>query len=211
MIPLVADPGHAQLVPRRRAKEPFAWLINSYTERGIVMLRTLLTASVAAAAFTGIAAADAGDFRFSGGYTYVDIEDLQFDAVSLRGGYDFTDFIGVEGQLDIGLGDETVRVGATNVDVSLDYAFGGYVVGRAPIAENANLFGRIGYVTAQADASAAGVTFSDDDDGFAYGVGGEWFFDGRNGVRVDYTRIDFDNADAADTFGISYVYRFGAR
>tara|TARA_R110002072_G_scaffold90929_3_gene203202 strand:- start:1002 stop:1529 length:528 start_codon:yes stop_codon:yes gene_type:complete len=175
------------------------------------MLRTLLTASVAAAAFTGIASADAGDFRFSGGYTYVDVDDLSFDAASLRAGYDFTDYVGIEGQLDIGLGDETVVVGATNVDVSLDYAFGGYVVGRVPVAENTNLFGRLGYVTAQADASAAGVTFSDDDDGFAYGVGGEWLFDGRNGVRLDYTRIDFDNGGEADTFGVSYVYRFGAR
>lgn len=175
------------------------------------MLRTLLTASVAVAALTGVAAADAGDVRLSGGYTFIDVDDVDFDAVSFRAGYDFTDYVGVEGQLDIGLGDETVRVGAGTADVSLDYAFGGYVVGRAPIAENANLFGRIGYVTAQAEASAAGVTFSDDDDGFAYGVGGEWFFDGYNGVRVDYTRIDFDTAGDADTFGISYVRRFGAR
>ena len=34
------------------------------------------------------------------------------------------------------------------------------------------------------------------------------FFAGNNGVRVDYTRFDFEDGEA-DVFGLSYVRRFG--
>lgn len=175
------------------------------------MIRMLLSASAATLAFASVASADAGDFRLSGGYTYVDADSVNFDAVALRAGYDFTEFFGIEGEGNIGINGDTVAVGATNVDVDMDYALSGFVVGRLPVAENANLFARAGYTTASFDASAGGVNFSDDDDGWSYGVGGEWFFDGVNGVRLDVTRTEFDQGGEADSFGISYVRRFGTR
>ncbi len=47
-------------------------------------------------------------------------------------------------------------------------------------------------------------------DSVNYGVGGEYFFDGKNGVRVDYTRFDFQKSGAADadTWSVGYVRRF---
>lgn len=175
------------------------------------MIRTLLSASVATLALASVASADAGDFKLSGGYTYVDADSVNFDAVTVRAGYDFTNYFGVEGEGNIGVNGDTVNVGGTNVDVDMEYALSGFVVGRLPVAENANLFARAGYTTASFDASAGGVTFSDDDDGFSYGIGGEWFFDGYNGVRVDVTRTDFNDGGDVDSFGISYVRRFGAQ
>ena len=175
------------------------------------MLRTLLSATVATVALSGIAAADAGEYNASVGVNFIDMEGFTFYAASFRGGYEFTDYLGLEGQLDIGLGDNSVLVGATSVDVELDYALSAFAIARAPVAENVNLFGRIGYTTAEASASAAGTGFSDDDDGFAFGVGGEIFLDGRNGFRFDYTRIDFDQGGEADTFGLTFTHVFGAR
>lgn len=175
------------------------------------MIRMLLSASAATLAIASVASADAGDFRLSGGYTHIDAEGADFDAATVRAGYDFTEFFGIEAQGDIGIKGDTVAVGATNVDVDMDYALSGFVVGRLPVADNANLFARAGYTTASFDASAAGVTLSDDDDGFSYGVGGEWFFDGVNGVRFDITRTEFDNAGDVDSIGLSYVRRFGTR
>jgi hypothetical protein len=175
------------------------------------MIRMLLSASAATLAFAAVAAADAGDVRLSGGYTHFDAEGVDLGAVTLRAGYDFTNYFGIEGEGNIGVNDDTVFVGATPVNVELDYSIGGFVVGRLPVAENANLFARAGYTSASAEASAAGVTFGDDDDGWSYGVGGEWFFDGANGVRFDITRTEFDNAGESDAVGISYVRRFGTR
>jgi len=49
---------------------------------------------------------------------------------------------------------------------------------------------------------------SDNDSGLAYGVGATWTpGGGLNGVRADYTRYDFDPAEA-DTWSVGLVRRF---
>jgi hypothetical protein len=46
-----------------------------------------------------------------------------------------------------------------------------------------------------------------------YGAGAQYMFDGRNGVRFDYTRRDFqasgfDNPKDTNTYSVSFVRRF---
>ena len=77
------------------------------------MIRMLLSASAATLAFASVASADAGDFRLSGGYTHIDAEGADFDAATVRAGYDFTEFFGIEGVLVKGDG----RVGITTCQV----------------------------------------------------------------------------------------------
>ena len=45
------------------------------------------------------------------------------------------------------------------------------------------------------------------DEGFAYGVGGKFFLDGKNGARIDFTKYDLDVGDV-DVWSIGYVRRF---
>ena len=47
-------------------------------------------------------------------------------------------------------------------------------------------------------------------DSWNYGVGANYYLDGKNGVRADWTRRDFtdDNGGELDTYGLSYVRRF---
>lgn len=174
------------------------------------MLRTLVSASAIALAAASSSFAGEGDFNFGAGYSQFDLDGASVGAVTLRGGYEFTDYLGFEGQIDFGIADDTVTVLATPIDVELNYAASLFGVARAPIAPNFNLLARVGYTTAEVEASVPGFSLSDDADGFAYGVGGEFFIDDRNGFRVDYTRHDFDGGDA-DVFGIHYVRRFGGR
>ena len=57
--------------------------------------------------------------------------------------------------------------------------------------------------------SAAGTSASDDGESWNYGVGGQYFFDDKNGVRADYTRHDFkDSSTDANTWSVSYVRKF---
>ena len=71
------------------------------------------------------------------------------------------------------------------------------------------MFARGGYTYIDGSASAGGVAFSGDVDGWAFGGGAEWAFAGPNAIRIDYTRYDFVNGNGdADAFGISYVRRF---
>ena len=69
--------------------------------------------------------------------------------------------------------------------------------------------GRLGYGTTRVSADLAGVTASGDGESVNYGVGANYFIDGRNGIRADWTRRDFrDDGGEADTYGLSYVRRF---
>ena len=48
-----------------------------------------------------------------------------------------------------------------------------------------------------------------DGESWNYGVGANYYFDGQNGLRGDWTRRDFeDDAGEADVYSVSYVRRF---
>ncbi len=173
------------------------------------MIRTVLVSSLSVLALAAGASAQEGQVRVGAGYETADFDGADFDTVVVRGSYDFTRYLGVEGQLNIGLGDESVTVGGVTGDVSLDYVAGVFGVVRPLSNENGSLFLRAGYTTTEGEASVAGLSATADDQAWAYGVGGEYFFDGRNGVRADYTRFDYDDGGEGDFFGISYVRRIG--
>jgi hypothetical protein len=80
-----------------------------------------------------------------------------------------------------------------------------YGVGYAPMSENFDLIGG----TSKTEASASGFKASRTDESWNYGVGAQYSFDGANGIRVDWTRHDFNgNACRADEYTVSYVRKF---
>ncbi|WP_417468548.1 porin family protein [Maricaulis sp.] len=172
------------------------------------MMRSIIAASLSALALGSVAHAQDTSYTLGAGYERFSGDGVDLDSVVFRGRYDFNQYFGVEGQANIGIGDDSVTVLGTPVDVSLDYAVGVFGVVRAFSNENGNVFLRAGYTDSQVDASVPGYSVSADSDAWAYGVGGEYLFDGRNGVRFDYTKFDYDGGDA-DVFGVSYVRRFG--
>ncbi|WP_332771761.1 porin family protein [Phenylobacterium sp.] len=173
-----------------------------------------------AAAFAAIAAAalpmaaqaqDLGPTTFYGsaGYSHADLDDVKLGAITGRVGARFGQYLGVEGEAGFGVKDDTVRVGATNVDVELKNSFAVYGVGFLPVAPNADLYARVGYGTTEIKASAPGASASADGDSWNYGVGGQYFLDDKNGVRADYTRYDFRDGDGdADVWSVGYVRKF---
>ncbi|WP_203291682.1 porin family protein [Maricaulis parjimensis] len=174
------------------------------------MYRSLVAASLSVLALSATASSqDEPQFTLGAGYERYDFDGVDLDSFVLRGGYDFNQYWGVEGQLNLGLGDDSVAVGGSTGTVELNYGAGLFGVVRPWSNESANVFLRAGYTVTDAEASLAGISVSDDDNAWAFGAGGEWFFSGNNGVRVDYTRYEFDEGSDADVFGIAYVRRFG--
>jgi outer membrane immunogenic protein len=172
-------------------------------------MRKILLASVAALGVTAAASAQDGGGYVGAGYTALDGDGATLGAITLRGGYNFSKYFGIEGDAHIGVVDDTIDVLGTDVDISADFGFAGYGVARLPVGENnSNVFVRAGYGTLSLDASGGGASVSEDVDGFAYGVGGEFFFDAANGVRFDYTIFDSDDGGDLDTYGIHYIRRF---
>lgn len=183
--------------------------------RTFIMLRTLFASALLLAGVSGGALAQDTGFTLSGGYTRMQLDDYELDLITFRGGYDFSEYFGVEGQLDLGIDGDTANgcptgyvCAAVQRELDLEYGAGLYGVARLPIGETFNIFGRAGYQHADFDANFT-PTGGIGDGSFAWGVGAQWDFAETSGVRFDYTRADFDGLGEADSFSLSYVLRFG--
>jgi hypothetical protein len=145
-------------------------------------------------------------FSASVGYSHWDADDGSLGAVTARGRYMFTNYVGGEVEASFGVKDES----GYGYKLSIDNSFGGFAVLGAPVTERFDVFGRLGYATTSLDAEYFGYSGSADIDGVAYGVGANYFFTDSFGVRGDFTKYDGgdDIAGEADVFSISGVVRF---
>ncbi len=133
------------------------------------------------------------------GYANVDADDANLGAIQGRLGYKFNPYVALEGEAALGVGDDTVG----GVDVELQNQLGVYGVVSAPISPSFDIFARAGYSGASFDTSLGEV----ESDGFAWGVGGNYYFTDKDGVRLDWTRHDHDDAEA-DVWSIGYTRKF---
>lgn len=164
----------------------------------------LALASLAAAMIVSPAAFAQSNLEFGGSYSRIDVGPADLGAITGRGTWFVTDFLGLEGEASIGVKDDTVGPGK----VELDHSIGAFGVLRAPVTERFDIFGRLGYAWSELSASAPGVgSASADFDGIAYGVGGRYYFTDRVGLRGDFTKYEGNNNDA-DVFSIGAVVRF---
>ncbi|MBX3481178.1 MAG: porin family protein [Caulobacter sp.] len=142
------------------------------------------------------------------GYAHGDYEGLDVGVIEGRIGARFGQYLGVEGELGGGVKGDTVNILGTNYDADLTYSVAGYGVGYLPVNPNFDLFARVGYGKSELDISGpfGGKTSANS---WNYGVGGQYFFTDKDGIRADYTRHDFDdNQGNADVVSVSYVRKF---
>ncbi len=166
---------------------------------------------------------DLTDVDVSGEVLDLGTEDINVTMINGRIGYRLNDFFAVEGEIGFGLGGDDfnrvvpVDVGGALVDVNLnadldvDNYYIGFVRGIYPVSDQFDIFARVGYGEASAEAdlvgSALGFTASgsesQDASDFAYGVGAEFSFTAKDGIRADYTRLD-----ETDIISLAYSRRF---
>jgi len=144
-------------------------------------LKLALFAGVAALAVPALApaSAQAANVYINGGYTH-----FEGDGSAELGA--------VEGEASRGVKDDR--------DTELDSELGLYGVGKLPISDRFEIFGRVG--VSRIETSPGG-----DEDGLAYGAGAQYFFTPNDGIRGDWTRHDYDVGEA-DAYSVSYVRKF---
>ncbi len=162
--------------------------------------------SVAALLATAPALAQESGFYGTAGYSQFSADDVDLGGITLRGGWNFNQYFGAEAEGTIGVVSDDLTVEGTNIDVDLNHAIGAFATAGVPVSERGRLFARAGYASLDIEGSAGGVSVSEDDSDFAYGIGGEFLFDEVNGVRLGYTAYEFE--ETIDVFEISYVRRF---
>jgi len=172
-----------------------------------IVLASLAAIAIASPALAQ-SATEGGNQGFSAslGYSYWDADDGDLGAVTARGRYMFTNYVGGEVEASFGVKDES----AYGIDIGIDNSFAGFAVIGAPVTERFDVFGRLGYATTSFDVSGYGYSASGDIDGVAYGVGANYFFTNKVGIRGDFTKYDGgdDVAGEADVFSIAGVIRF---
>lgn len=161
-------------------------------------MKKLLLAAAAVAA-TAVAAPAFAQAHGSVSYSSISVDDFDLSAITGRFGWD-QGMLGIEGEASVGLDDDTIGA----VTVELEHEFGVFGRLRGEVSENLELFARAGYVTTSIDVNGVSI----DESGFAFGAGANWFFDGLNGVRGEYTQYDVGNGTEADVWSIGFVRRF---
>jgi opacity protein-like surface antigen len=189
----------------------------------------LLFAAASAVALLAAAPAFAQTSPFGGqlygnlGYTRLtldevdneDVEDAEFNlgAVTGRLGTRLNQNLGFEGELHIGVNDQEERAGGVSLTTGLNYGVSAFAVGYLPLTPQLDLFARAGVGTAEFEFELSGGGLSESDSGsetlFGLGAGAQYFFDGVNGVRGEYTRYMGENESAEfDALSIAYVRKF---
>lgn len=179
------------------------------------MKSLIVLAATAAAVLAAPAAASAQSLSpttvyGSIGYANAAIDDLNLGTVQGRLGARFGQYVGIEGEVAGGVKEDTMNFGpGLNVDFKIKSQLAVYAVGFLPVNPQFDLLARVGYGHSEIEASGGGAAVSADGDSWNYGVGGQYFFDEKNGVRVDYTRHDLkDTSDDADVWAVAYTRKF---
>ena len=143
------------------------------------------------------------------GYSQLDHSDGDLGAITGRVGAKFNPYLGVEGEASIGVKDDDFTFAGVDGKIEHDYDAAAYVVGALPVTPNFELFARGGYGTTKIKTELAGFNGEVDGESWNYGAGANYYLDGQNGLRADWTRRDFrDDAGEADVYSLSYVRRF---
>lgn len=174
-------------------------------------MNRLLAVAAGLGAAAALAPAAAAQVYGGAGYTMftadVDGEDATVGGLIGRLGYKSNPFLGVEGELAIGVQEDSFDVLGTTVDVSLENSWGVYAVGWLPVPLVGDLFARVGYASLEVEASAAGFSASEDGSGLAYGAGAQISPLPFTRLRLEYTRYEPDDGEV-DSFGVSALFQF---
>ncbi len=189
----------------------------------------IVVAAAAVAAFCSAAPAMAQDQGTSSrsytgiygnlGWSGVDAQDSWTHSITGRVGGRFGRYVGVEGEVSGGLSTDHNTLGATSVGVKQSLAGAAYGVGFLPLSPNFDLLARVGYGASRFNVEPAGSpSYHATENGVRFGAGAQYFFDGANGIRADWTRHDLSNFKdpggffpgdrRADVWSVSFAHKF---
>jgi opacity protein-like surface antigen len=121
-----------------------------------------------------------------------------------RFGYEFSKNLGAE----VFLGTNVSSGSLFGVSVKVGTAYGAYMKARAEVAPGLELFGKLGFVHASLDASAPGISVSNSDTSFSYGVGMQYTFTQKWYMQADYMSYYDKSGDTIKGPSIGVGLRF---
>ena len=147
------------------------------------------------------------------GYTGTSPNGHDVGEITGRAGLRLGRYWGVEGELGTGVTSDsfTSSTGAAS-KLSAGPQAAAYGVGYLPLmGDKLDLIGRVGYGTELYKLESGGTTRINTSHSVNYGAGAQYMLTGKDGIRVDYTRRDFQESNAPkddDTWTVAYVRKF---
>ena len=147
------------------------------------------------------------------GYANIKNDDPTFDfdandtGYKFFASYSFANYLGFEGAfIDFGEPSDDVLGLPGKIDAE-GYTL--YAVGRLPLADSVELFGKAGVISWDADSIVDGALVgADDGDDLALGFGASWNANGTLGLRAEYEWFDIPDADNVWMASLGFVLRF---
>ena len=176
--------------------------------RNYIMYK-LTTAAVIAVLSTSAASAEGVYLGY--GFAAVNLEQPGYDWGSTNAilivGYEVNDYLSLEGELSIPISDGQIIVSGTSIDMENEH-MGAFAKLSLPTSGSIKPYARLGMVRASYSMSTSASGFSSpDESAFAYGLGAEWEYSEKSGIRLDYSVADFDISEG-EVIAITSVYRF---
>jgi len=161
----------------------------------------------------GVVQAREGFYAGAGaGLAHIKIDEsgVDFDSDDLGwklfAGYRFNEYFGVEGGY-VDFGDQSDSFAGTNVKVDAD-GLDLYAVGFLPVAEDWDLFGKVGFIAWNADVKAFGQTEDDDGEDLALGAGAAWHVNETFALRAEFEWFDIDDTDEVWLLSLGGAFKF---
>lgn len=176
-------------------------------------MKNLMPAALAALSVAAIPAFShaqvSPEYYGSLGYGSTRSDGVDNGVIQGRVGAKLTPHFGVEGEVAGGVSDDKTSIAGAPVTVELKHQAAAYAVGFLPVTPNIDLLARAGYGVTKFDASSAAAPLQGAMDSWNYGVGAQYRFDDKNGVRADWTKSEYSHSKAdADTLAVAFVRKF---
>lgn len=175
--------------------------------------KVAMAAAIALTVFGASAQSAKSKFSAEIGYTAIDyaepgVSGVKPSVVRTIFGYEVNENLALEGMLGFGAANGSATVLNVPVDLKIDSLYGLYIKPKAMVAENLEIFGRFGYATSKATASARGVSFSTTNSTASYGVGVSYFLSPSTALSLDYmSYYDKDGVSAKGvTLGVGFKF-----
>jgi outer membrane immunogenic protein len=172
------------------------------------MKKVILGVAITFLFSTTVFAAREGESYFGIQYAMVTydedgVDDVEPAALVGKFGKFMTDNVAIEGRIGFGIQDDSVDLGPFEVEVDVETIFGVYAVMQSSGSDSASFYGVLGLTRVELEASAFGVSVSDDDSGLSYGVGVN-----IGAFNLEYmSYIDDDDYDLT-AVSLGYVAKF---
>ncbi|HTN32431.1 MAG TPA: porin family protein [Marinobacter sp.] len=135
-------------------------------------------------------------------------DDASLTMIAGRLGAKFNKNLSGEIRVGFGVGDDSVNVLGTDVDVELNTMFGAYVRGGVEVAKSFYPYVVLGYTRGEITLSVPGYSRSDSESDVSFGLGADVDINDKLTFNVEYMNyFDKDGAEI-DGFSLGLVTRF---